>query len=131
MTAAPLQSQALCEQLAERIRGQIYRREIQPGEAVDEAALVAHYGVSRTPVREALRILQHEGLLTARIRRGMFVSTLSPEEYEEARELSRLLRGFVRERCGHATPPEGSLSHALLTLIESRLHLNPSGSEAY
>eukprot|EP01137_Pigoraptor_chileana_P008195 Opistho-2@54688 len=130
MNAGPLQPLALCEQLAERIREQIFRREMAPGDSVDEAALVAYYGVSRTPVREALRILQREGLLTAQMRRGMFVSVLSPEEHEEAQELRRLIRRFIRIRDEQFEPTNSSLAHNLLTLIELRLRLVHPESEA-
>lgn len=123
MNAGPLQPLALCEQLAERIREQIFRREMAPGDSVDEAALVAYYGVSRTPVREALRILQREGLLTAQMRRGMFVSVLSPAAHEEAQELHRLIRRFIRTRGDGLKPTSRSLAHDLLTLIELRLRL--------
>ena len=79
-----LQPRALCDALADRVRERILSHELAPGTAIDEVALLKDYSVSRTPVREALKLLQHEGLLTGRPRRGMFVTVLSPQEVREA-----------------------------------------------
>lgn len=99
-----LQPRALYESLADRVRERILRHEFKPGQAIDEAALLVEYGISRTPVREALKLLHHEGLLTARPRRGMVVRVLTPEELREAQALYALLRGHARQAPGMDGP---------------------------
>jgi DNA-binding GntR family transcriptional regulator len=97
MTKVLLQPQALCEKIAERIREQILCRALQPGDPINESAVIAQHEVSRTPVREALRLLQSEGPLTAQVRRGMMVTVLSTEQHEEAGDslISARVRGVV------------------------------------
>jgi DNA-binding GntR family transcriptional regulator len=57
--------------------------ELKPGSRLVEGALSARYGVSRTPVREALHQLEQEGLVVARDVRGRFVRDLDLHDYED------------------------------------------------
>ena len=128
-----LQPRALYEALADRVRDRILAHALKPGEPIDETALMNEYGVSRTPVREALKLLHHEGLLTARPRRGMFVRTLSREELEEAVRLHRLLESHASAR--GAAPgdlPCHSLLARMLGMAELQLRLayGPAFGEA-
>ena len=62
LSALPSLTQpALYEQVAERLRTRIYAHELAPGAWVDEQALANEYGISRTPMREALKVLAAEG----------------------------------------------------------------------
>ena len=54
---------ALYEQVAERLRTRIFAHELKPGAWIDEQALAVEYGISRTPLREALKVLAAEGLV--------------------------------------------------------------------
>jgi DNA-binding GntR family transcriptional regulator len=63
----------------EKLKGAILQGELQPGQPLVETALAAWCGVSRTPIREALRRLQQDGLID-RNERGMAVRERSPEE---------------------------------------------------
>lgn len=90
--AAPqLQPRALYEVLADHVRDRILSHDFKPGDPIDEVALLKEYGISRTPVREALKVLHHEGLLTARPRRGMYVTVLGLRERLEAIRAHQLL----------------------------------------
>lgn len=120
--ATILQPQALCESLAERLRERILRHEFVPGTDMDEVALIKEYGVSRTPVREALKLLHHDGLLTARPRRGMFVTVLSEKEVQEARAMYELLCRQAQAHPAYLHSPR-SLSRRMLGLAEQRLRL--------
>jgi DNA-binding GntR family transcriptional regulator len=121
-TPTVLQPQALCEALVERIRERILRHEFKPGTDIDEVTLLQEYGVSRTPVREALKLLNHEGLLTARPRRGMFVTVLSEKEVQEARAMHALLCQQAQAQPAYLHSPR-SLLRRMLGMAEQRLRL--------
>lgn len=53
----------LYQEVAERIRQRIYDHDLKPGEWIDEQALAESFGISRTPLREALKVLNSEGLV--------------------------------------------------------------------
>ncbi|QWF82979.1 GntR family transcriptional regulator [Amycolatopsis sp. CA-230715] len=67
----------------------------QPGQSLSETALAAEYDVSRTPVREALKQLQIEGLVEIRPRVGTFVRAPSRREVVELFELKEMLEGMA------------------------------------
>ncbi|MFG6469190.1 GntR family transcriptional regulator [Roseateles sp. BYS87W] len=90
-TASPLASLALYEQVAERLRHRIMARELEPGAWIDELALCAEWGISRTPMREALKVLAAEGLVTMKLRRGAYVTEMSERDVREAYQLLALL----------------------------------------
>ncbi|MET8982772.1 GntR family transcriptional regulator [Streptomyces sp. NPDC004539] len=75
------------------MRERIIRGDIGPGAPLSEIALAEEFGVSRTPVREALKQLQTEGLVEIRPRVGTFVTTPSRREITELFEMKELLEG--------------------------------------
>ena len=75
---------ALSEQVYQVVRGMIVSGGMRPGEAVIEAALAARLGVSRTPVREALKRISDEGLIEVFAQSGTFVAPISRKALEEA-----------------------------------------------
>jgi DNA-binding GntR family transcriptional regulator len=85
--AAPLQRQTVASMTVEALRERILRGDYPEGEPLRQDALAEELGVSRIPVREALRQLEAEGLVTFSPHRGAVVSTLSLEEIEELFEL--------------------------------------------
>lgn len=89
--AAPLAPRALYEEVAERLRQQIFARELEPGSWIDELKLCAELGISRTPMREALKVLASEGLVTMKVRRGAYVTEMSERDVREAYQLLALL----------------------------------------
>ncbi len=84
---------ALYEQVAERLRACIYAHELAPGAWVDEQTLAIEYGISRTPLREALKVLASEGLVTLKPRRGCYVTELSEQDLDEIYPVMALLEG--------------------------------------
>lgn len=73
----------LPERIAEHLRGRIAGGHIKPGQRLTEQALTQEYAVSRVPLREALRILSTEGLITLAAHRGATVVGLSETELRE------------------------------------------------
>jgi DNA-binding GntR family transcriptional regulator len=78
-----LAPQALYQQVAEKLREQIFARELEPGSWIDEQKLAVEYGISRTPLREALKVLAVEGLVTMKVRRGAYVTEMSADDVHQ------------------------------------------------
>lgn len=84
MTQSPkIISLSLHDEVRERLRQRILARELSPGERIDETALVSEFGISRTPLREALKVLQAEGLVHLIPRRGAFVAELTEYDLDD------------------------------------------------
>ncbi|WP_066513780.1 GntR family transcriptional regulator [Bradyrhizobium macuxiense] len=77
----------------EELRQAILSRRLKPGERLVEGRLADELGVSRNPVREAIRVLESEGLVEVTARRGASVVTMSDEEARETIEVRALLEG--------------------------------------
>ena len=86
-----LPSTALYEQVAERLRARIMAHTMAPGSWIDEQALATEYGISRTPLREAIKVLAAEGLVTMKLRRGAYVTEVSERDLAEVFHLLSLL----------------------------------------
>ncbi len=80
------------------LRRAIAEGELVPGERIGQEAVAERIGVSLIPVREALRVLESEGLVTYRPRRGYFVTELHLADLEEIYRLRRLLETDAVER---------------------------------
>jgi len=91
MSAVSLSPRALYEEVAELLRQRIFRRELEPGSWIDEVKLAQEYGISRTPLREALKVLATEGLVTMKVRRGAYVTEVSDRDLAEVYHLLSLL----------------------------------------
>ena len=91
MSAISLAPRALYEEVAELLRQRIFRRELQPGSWIDEVKLAQEYGISRTPLREALKVLAAEGLVTIKVRRGAYGTEVSERDLAEVYHLLALL----------------------------------------
>ncbi len=84
---------ALYQEVAERLRQRIYDHVLKPGEWIDERNLAKFYGISRTPVREAIKVLHAEGLVTIKPHRGCFVSNMTLKDLNEIFPVMALLEG--------------------------------------
>jgi len=91
----PISRSSLAQQVADHLRQEIYDRRLAPGSHLDETELAASLGVSRTPVREALRQLAAQGLVETRSRRGCFVTELTLEDQREIFPIMARLEGWV------------------------------------
>jgi DNA-binding GntR family transcriptional regulator len=80
---SPIAPRALYQEVAERLRQRIYSHELKPGTWVDEQSLAEEYGISRTPLREALKVLASEGLVTLKPRRGCYVNQVSESDLDD------------------------------------------------
>jgi len=74
---------SLTDELVARLRDLIISGELEPGSKVPEAELCARFGVSRTPMREALKVLAAEGLVVLTLNRGASVAKITQEEIDE------------------------------------------------
>ncbi len=91
MAAASLTPRALYQEVAELLRQRIFNRELTPGSWIDELKLAEEYGISRTPLREALKVLATEGLVTMKLRRGAYVTEVSERDLTDVYHLLSLL----------------------------------------
>jgi DNA-binding GntR family transcriptional regulator len=81
-------------QAADILRAHILDGHYQPGERLNEVSLSTSLGVSRSPIREALRTLEEEGLVQVTSGRGAFVTKLDLPEVNDLLELRRVLDPF-------------------------------------
>lgn len=118
MSAVTLTPRALYEEVAEQLRQRIFRRELEPGSWIDELRIAEEFGISRTPLREALKVLAAEGLVTMKVRRGAYVTEVSERDLAEVYHLLALLEsdaaGVVAERASAVQIAELQALHAEL-----------------
>jgi len=119
---APLARRALYEDVAERLRQQIFRRELEPGGWIDEQKLSQQYGISRTPMREALKVLAAEGLVTMKVRRGAYVTEMSRTDVEQVYHLLGLIESNAAALvAAGASDAQRAALHALHERLEKQV----------
>ncbi len=91
MSALTLTPRALYEEVAELLRERIFSNQLAPGSWIDELKLAEEYGISRTPLREALKVLATEGLVTMKVRRGAYVTEVNAKDQRDVYHLLSLL----------------------------------------
>jgi len=91
MSALSLAPRALYEEVAELLRQRIFARELEAGSWIDELRIAQALGISRTPLREALKVLAAEGLVTMKVRRGAYVTEVSEKDLRDVYHLLSLL----------------------------------------
>ena len=90
----------------ELIREAIVDGRLDPGRRLKEEELARELGISRTPVREALLMLQAEGLVVAIPNRGAMVRVHSPEDLDDLYQLRALLEGYAARRAATRISPD-------------------------
>src|SRR5437773_2445437 len=96
---APLEIKGTAEQIADRIRAEIEAGRLTPGAPLNQVDLAARFGLSRIPVREALRFLAAEGYVTYRPNKGAnVVGAVSPDDVEEIVEIRECLEARLMDR---------------------------------
>lgn len=86
---------SLVESVAEELRRRIVGGQYRAGQRLAEDGLTRELGISRPPLREAMRLLQQEGLLTAEARRGVIVTPLSAQDVREIYSLRHALEDLA------------------------------------
>ena len=100
--AHALAPRALYQEVAERLRQQIYARVLEPGSWIDETKLAKAFGISRTPLREALKVLAAEGLVELVPHRGCRVIELTDDDADDLFPVMAMLEE-LHLRLGAAT----------------------------
>ena len=95
---------SLHDEVAARLRERIFAGELAPGSFIDEADLAAQMKISRTPLREALKVLTAEGLVRHEPRRGCFVNEVTEKDLDEIFPVLALLEG----RCAYEAAQNAS-----------------------
>ncbi|MFJ6569728.1 GntR family transcriptional regulator [Streptomyces sp. NPDC091292] len=103
-----------------RLRERLMSGAYHPGDRLTELGICEDLGMSRTPVREALRRLQSDGLVTS-TGRGVVVSSLSPQEMRHAMQLHGALDALAAKLAATAQR-DGLLSPAQLTALKDAAH---------
>ena len=90
------------ENLAEILEEEIIFGRLKSKERLTEEMVAERYGVSRSPVREALRLLERDGLVTREARRGIWVSPMSQKDFDEIYMCRIPLEGLVAQQAAEA-----------------------------
>ena len=137
MSALTITPRALYEEVAEQLRQRIFGRVLKPGSWIDELKLAEEFGISRTPLREALKVLAAEGLVTMKVRRGAYVTEVSDRDLADVYHLLALLESdaaaVVAKSASKAQLAELAALHAELSaavadrdrffLLNERFHM--------
>lgn len=98
---------SLHDEVASRLREMIFSGDLLPGAFVDEVTMAERLAISRTPLREALKVLAAEGLVRHEPRRGCFVSEVTEKDLDEIFPVIALLEGRCAfEAASHAAPAD-------------------------
>ena len=111
----------LRDQIYDILKRRIVFREIESGKKINEEDLAKSLGVSRTPIRETLLRLEHEGIVKIIPRRGAFVVSQSKEKVMDLFEVREVLEGLVAQL---ATK---NMNHELLDRLKRCLEKISSG----
>ena len=95
---------SLSDKIYETLKNQIINEELKPGERLLDDKLASTFGVSRTPVREALTRLAGEGLVEIVPRSGVYVKKLTAEEVEEIYEVRKALESLAARKAAQLIP---------------------------
>ncbi len=108
----------LHDDVAHTLRERIFAGELAPGVFLDEIALAEGLGISRTPLREALKVLTAEGLVRHEPRRGCFVNQVTEQDLDDIFPVIALLEG----QCAHQAALRASDADlAALEVLHQRL----------
>ncbi len=128
MAAVTLTSRALYEEVAELLRQRIFSRELEPGSWIDELRIADQLGISRTPLREALKVLAAEGLVTMKVRRGAYVTEVSEQDLRDVYHLLSLLES---DAAGVVATTAESSQMSELADLHSKLEAAVQDAEAF
>ena len=92
---ASRETQSASERIAAELRTRILKGDLLPGERIRQEAIAEEFGVSRLPIREALRILESGGLIRLVASTGAWVASMSPAELEESYRIRERLEPLL------------------------------------
>lgn len=122
--------QPLHSVVADRLREMIIEGELAPGERLRERVLCERFGISRTPLREAIKVLSQEGLVELLPNRGAEVTSLTWEEAEDMFQVMSVLESLGGElACRRATDDE--IAHIRSLHDEMRAHYEAENRPDY
>ena len=102
----PLAQRSTHDHVAQALRSAILSGRLAPGSQLREVQLANEFGISRAPLREAMRVLEEEGLLIKKPYRGSFVATVDARTIDEIASLRRLVEPYAVERTVARLQPE-------------------------
>lgn len=115
-----LNNRPLYENVADQLREQIFSKQLTSGSWLDEQSLAAQFGISRTPMREAIKVLASEGLVTIKMNRGAYVTEVSRNDLAQIFTVLSLLEGqAAKETANKATEDELNLLDHLHHRLET------------
>ncbi len=113
------------QQVYTQLRDRIAAGELQPGDVMSEASLAKEFGVSRTPIGEALRQLAHEGVVHQVPRFGTIVRDIPVRELAELFEIREALEGMAATKAAHKiTPAAIEELRTLCAVIDAEIERN-------
>ncbi|MFT3777158.1 MAG: GntR family transcriptional regulator [Ottowia sp.] len=128
----PLAPRALYEEVAEHLRQRIFNRALAPGDWIDEVRIAEALGISRTPLREALKVLAAEGLVTMKVRRGAYVTESSAKDMADVYHLLALLEADAAAATAERiTDAELAELRALHAELEAAARAGAAGREHF
>ncbi|WP_297723062.1 GntR family transcriptional regulator [Limnohabitans sp. Rim8] len=110
-TKDPIARTSLHLEVTSRLRSLIVESHIKPGERVPELEISRDLGVSRTPIREALKVLASEGLVELLPLRGAVVKSFSPKDAADMLEVMGLLESYAAQKACKAA--QSRIDHVL------------------
>ena len=115
-----LNNRPLYENVADQLREQIFSKQLTSGSWLDEQSLAAQFGISRTPMREAIKVLASEGLVTIKMNHGAYVTEVSRNDLAQIFTVLSLLEGqAAKETANKATEDELNLLDHLHHRLET------------
>lgn len=118
-------SENLSLKVAGFLRHAIIRGEWEPGQRLNELVIASKLGISRSPIREAFRILESENLVEIFSRRGAFVKDLSAREVEEVYIVIHALeKAALRLTLKHMSPTKEKELRSIIERLEKKLRKN-------
>lgn len=121
MQNSAVQRKSLHDEIATKLRLMIQEGELPPGRRVPEIKLCQHFGISRTPLREALKVLASEGLVELRPNRGSLVAPVNLEEtagvFETMGAMESLVGTLACERATRSEQEEVRARHARMMAL--------------
>jgi DNA-binding GntR family transcriptional regulator len=120
-----LEIKSLTAVVLDDMRRRILTGGFRPGERIAESEVAAKLGISRSPVREAFRVLEREGLITTLPRKGSFITEISPQDVEELFGLRDIVECHAIDCIKKRAAKSGDEIKALLEEVSGELLKDP------